>query len=345
MTVSLTRCSPLLEILRKCDFLVELEQKIGFCVDCNFSVILDQASEELEMIRSERKRNMENLEAMLKKISSRVFQAGGIDRPLVTKRRSRMCVAIRTTHKSLLRDGVVLDSSSSGATYFMEPREAVELNNLEVSLSNSEKMEEQAILSYLSSEISGCCDDIKYLLDRVMEVDLAFARAAHAQWMNGVCPQISDVGCENSKNSSLSVDVSSIHHPLLLESSLRNISIHSTSSTSSSSKQEVDITKSGFPVPIDLKIRSGVRVVVISGPNTGGKTASMKTLGLASIMLKAGMYLPAQNHPQLPWFDLVLADIGDRQVTSHLAVVFLMLYYWFHLLCRLCIHTMFIASN
>ncbi|XP_057764508.1 uncharacterized protein LOC130985523 isoform X2 [Salvia miltiorrhiza] len=314
------RCSPLLEILRECNFLAELERRIEFCVDCNFSVVLDQASEDLEMIRSERKTNMENLEAMLKKISSQIFQAGGIDRPLVTKRRSRMCVAIRTTHRSLLRDGVVLDSSSSGATYFVEPREAVELNNLEVSLSNSEQMEEQAILSYLSSEISESSGKIRYLLDRVLEVDLAFARAAHAQWMNGVCPNFSAVGCENSEHNSLSVDVSSIRHPLLLESTLRNISTLSTSSSSSSSNQETGIRKSDmlpgdldFPVPVDFKIGSGARVVVISGPNTGGKTASMKTLGLASIMLKAGMYLPAQNHPHLPWFDLVLADIGDRQ--------------------------------
>ncbi|KAL1537873.1 endonuclease MutS2-like isoform X1 [Salvia divinorum] len=316
---SYRRCSPLLEILRDCDFLVELERRIEFCVDCNFSLVLDQASEELEMIRSERKLNMENLEAMLKKISSQVFQAGGIDRPLVTKRRSRMCVAIRTTHRSLLHDSVVLDTSSSGATYFIEPREAVELNNLEVSLSNSEKMEEQAILSYLSSEISEASVQIKYLLDRVLEVDLAFARAAHAQWMNGVCPNFSAVGCQNSEHNSSLVDVSSIRHPLLLESSLRNISTLSTS-RSSSSNQEIIIRKSGmlpgdldFPVPIDIKIGSGVRVVVISGPNTGGKTASMKTLGLVSIMLKAGMYLPARNHPQLPWFDLVLADIGDHQ--------------------------------
>lgn len=311
------RCSPLLEILRKCDFLVELERKIEFSVDCNFSLVLDQASEELEMIRSERKTNMENLEALLKKISSQIFQAGGIDRPLVTKRRSRMCVAIRTTHRFLLRDGVVLDSSSSGATYFMEPREAVELNNLEVSLSNSEKMEEQAILSYLSSEISESSCQIKYLLERVLEVDLAFARAAHAQWMNGVCPNFS----ENSEHNSLSVNVSNIRHPLLLGSSLRSISNLSTSSSSSSSNQETDIWKSdmlpgdlNFPVPVDFKIGTGVRVVVISGPNTGGKTASMKTLGLTSIMLKAGMYLPAHDHPQLPWFDLVLADIGDCQV-------------------------------
>ncbi|KAL6562134.1 hypothetical protein OROGR_003141 [Orobanche gracilis] len=313
------RCSPLLEILQKCDFLMELEQKIEFSVDCNYSKILDQASEELEIIRSERKINMEKLEYVLKQTSTRIFRAGGIDRPLVTKRRSRMCISIRTTHRSLLPDGIVLDSSSSGATYFMEPREAVDLNNLEVRLSKSEKMEEQAILSLLSAEVAEFSSQIRYLLDRVLEVDLACARAGHAQWMKGVCPNFS-TGNGNYERNSLSVDVNGMQHPLLLESSLRKPSGPSTLQSSCSADQETDIKIFGinpgafsFPAPIDLKIGKGVKVVVISGPNTGGKTASLKTLGLASIMMKAGMYLPAQNNPQLPWFDLVLTDIGDHQ--------------------------------
>ncbi|PIN19736.1 hypothetical protein CDL12_07584 [Handroanthus impetiginosus] len=305
-------CSPLLEIFQKCDLLMELEQKIEFCLDCNFSVILDRASEELELIRSERKTNMENLEVMLKQISAQIFQAGGIDRPLVTKRRSRMCVAIRTTHRSLLPNGIVLDSSSSGATYFMEPREAVELNNLEVRLSDSEKMEEQAILSLLSAEVAESSRQIKYLSDRVLEVDLAFARAAHAQWVNGVRPKFSSVNYEGPEHNSLSVGIERMQHPLLLEPALRKPFSLSASRSSSCSDQGTDLTKSDV-VPVDIRIKNGVKVVVISGPNTGGKTASMKTLGLASIMLKAGMYLPAQNSPQLPWFDLVLADIGDQQ--------------------------------
>ncbi|GFP98287.1 endonuclease muts2 [Phtheirospermum japonicum] len=295
------RCSPLLEILHKCDFLMELEKKIEFCVDCNYSIVLDQASEELELIRSERKTNMENLESMLKQISTRIFRAGGIDRPLVTKRRSRICVAIRARHRSLLPDGIVLDSSSSGATYFMEPREAVDLNNLEVRLSKSEKMEEQAILSFLSAEIAGFSKQIGFLLDRVLEVDLAFARAGHARWVNGVCP-IFKSESENCGSDSLSVDVNGMQHPLLLESSLKN-----------PMDREPDTSNSDDIVPVDFTIGNGVKVVVISGPNTGGKTASMKTLGLASIMLKAGMYLPARNNPTIPWFDLVLADIGDQQ--------------------------------
>ncbi|XP_073038736.1 uncharacterized protein [Primulina eburnea] len=306
------RLSPLLEILQNCDFLIELEQKIGFCINCEFSVILDQASEELEFIRSERKRNMENLGSMMRRVATQIFQSGGNDRPLVTTRRSRMCVAIKTKHRHLLPKGVVLDTSSSGATYFMEPREAVELNNLEVRLSNSEKMEEQAILSLLSTEIAHSSREINFLLDRVLELDLVFARASHARWMNGVCPNFSSDSCEDSKHYSLSVDLEGIQHPLLLESSLRK-SFPSSGQDTFAENSDIVSGASSFPVPINIKIKPGKKVVVISGPNTGGKTASMKTLGLASIMSKSGMYLPAQNNPLLPWFDFVLADIGDRQ--------------------------------
>lgn len=305
------RCLPLLEIFRECDFLVQLEQKIEFCLDCNFSLVLDRASEELEIIRSDRRSNMEKLESMLKRISAQIFHAGGIDRPLVTKRRSRMCVAVRKTHRSLLPNGIILDSSSSGATYFMEPREAVDLNNLEVRLSNAEKREEQAILSLLSAEVAESSSKIKDVLDRVLKVDLAFARASHARWMNGVCPNF------NSQNlGDNSVDVKGMQHPLLLGSALGK------SVTTSDMVPGLD----NFPVPVDFRIGSGVNVVIISGPNTGGKTASLKTLGLASIMMKAGMYLPAQSDPQLPWFDLVLADIGDQQVIDSHCPIFLVSY-------------------
>ncbi|KAL7604042.1 hypothetical protein Lser_V15G16454 [Lactuca serriola] len=287
------RYYPLLEILQNCNFLTDLEQKIEYCIDSKFSTILDRASEDLEIIRSERKSNMEDLDSLLKDISTKIFLSGGIDKPLVTKRRSRMCVGIRASHKSLLPNGVVLDVSSSGATYFMEPKEAVDLNNMEVRLSNAERVEEQAILGLLTSEISQSESEIKYLLDRVLAVDFAIARAAHARWINGVCPLICGSG---------SVDIEGIRHPLLLEASLKQGVIDHQSFDSFP-----------FPVPIDIKVRDETRVVVISGPNTGGKTASMKTLGLASIMLKAGMYLPAKNQPTLPWFDLILADIGDHQ--------------------------------
>ncbi|KAJ4975318.1 hypothetical protein NE237_000424 [Protea cynaroides] len=320
------RYSPLLEIFGNCDFLTDLEQKIGFCIDCNLSVILDRASEDLEIIRLERKRNMENLESLLKEVSTKIFRAGAIDSPLITKRRSRMCVGVRASHKFLLPDGVVLDISSSGATYFMEPRDAVELNNMEVRLSSSEKDEELLILSLLTSEIAESERQIRYLLDRILDVDLAFARAAYARWINGVRPilgtESNNSAQPNKTENSLSVDIESIQHPLLLKSSVKSLSTDPVSESECSieldrGSRAIDPGRlSGgydFPVPIDIKVGHSIKVVVISGPNTGGKTASMKTLGLASLMSKAGMYLPAKNYPRLPWFDLVLADIGDNQ--------------------------------
>ncbi|KAI4296720.1 hypothetical protein L6164_036654 [Bauhinia variegata] len=309
--------------MQNCDLHVELEQKIKFCIDCNLSVILDRASEDLEIIRSERKRNMEMLDSLLKEISSQIFQAGGMDRPFITKRRSRMCVGVRASHRYLLPDGVVLSVSSSGATYFMEPKDAIDLNNMEVRLSNSEKAEERAILSLLSSEIANSRLEIKYLLDKILEVDLAFARAMYAEWMNGTCPMFSEGSNFLEEGDALTIDIDDIRHPLLLESSLKILSENRApesgnmaqlgNGTRKKTHRNLSEGSADFPVPVDFKIRRGTRVVVISGPNTGGKTATMKTLGLASLMSKAGMHLPSKICPKLPWFDLVLADIGDRQ--------------------------------
>lgn len=165
-----------------------------------------------------------------------------------------------------------------------------------------------------------------YVEARILELDLAVARAAHGRWMHGVCPSFESFKTE----SSLAIDIEAIQHPLLLETSLRSSSdpIESKSRSSDPSNEgngamkfEVISGSSDFPVPIDIKIGHGTRVVVISGPNTGGKTASMKTLGLASVMSKAGMYLPAKKQPTLPWFDFILADIGDHQVTVGYLVV------------------------
>ncbi|KAL5730271.1 hypothetical protein ACHQM5_003113 [Ranunculus cassubicifolius] len=313
---SSNRYSSLFEILQGCDFLTDLEQKIEFCIDCNLSVVLNRASEGLEKIRSERKRNMSNLEYLLKQVSTRIFQAGGIDSPIVTKRRSRMCVGIKASYRSLLRDGIILNSSSSGATYFMEPRDAVELNNMEVRLSNAERAEELAVLSMLTSEIVESESDIMYLLEKIQELDLVSARAAYAQWIGGVCPIINQtserLNSSKSRNSLL-VDIEGIQHPVLLEASLKSSTQELGLDSGNLQFGNLSERKYDFPVPIDIKIGRETKVVVISGPNTGGKTASMKTLGLASLMSKAGLYLPAKKQPRLPWFDIILADIGDHQ--------------------------------
>nr|XP_034585194.1 LOW QUALITY PROTEIN: endonuclease MutS2-like [Setaria viridis] len=299
------RHSPLLDILQGCDFLTELAQRIEFCLDSTFSVVLDRASKKLETIRRERRRNIEMLESLLKDTAAKIFQAGGIDSPVVTKRRSRMCVGVKASHKHLVPGGIVLSSSGSGATYFMEPRDAVELNNREVKLSGDERAEELVILGLLTSTIADSQLKIKNLMEKVLELDLACARGSYALWTNGVKPSFSDSysSSQSDQSSEYSVYIEGIRHPLLLEQSLM--------------AEGSTVDASEMPVPLDMWVKKDARIVVISGPNTGGKTASMKTLGLSSLMSKAGMFFPAKGRPRIPWFDQVLADIGDHQSLEH----------------------------
>jgi len=298
------RFSPLLDVLQGCDFLTELVQRIEFCLDSTLSLVLDRASKKLETIRRERRRNIEMLESLLKDTASKIFQAGGIDSPVVTKRRSRMCVGVKASHKHLVPGGIVLSSSGSGATYFMEPRDAVELNNREVKLSGDERAEELVILGLLTSSIADSQLKIRNLMDRILELDLACARGSYALWTNGVKPSFSDSysSSQSDQSSDYSVYIEGIRHPLLLEQSLM--------------AEDSNIEASEMPVPLDMWVKKDARIVVISGPNTGGKTATMKTLGLSSLMSKAGIFFPAKGRPRIPWFDQVLADIGDHQVVS-----------------------------
>lgn len=104
---------------------------------------------------------------------------------------------------------------------------------------------------------------------------------------------------------------------MLLEQSLGIVEESAAEATEVGKEQlSEDQPVSLMPVPLDMHVKNDTRIIVISGPNTGGKTATMKTLGLASLMSKAGMFFPAKGRPRLPWFDQVLADIGDHQVVS-----------------------------
>ncbi|KAM0945169.1 putative DNA mismatch repair protein MutS, core [Dioscorea sansibarensis] len=323
------RFIPLLEILRDCDFMTELVENIGYCIDCTLSIILDRASAMLESVRLERKENMEKLDTLLKEVSVSVYQAGGIDSPLITNRRSRMCVGIKASHKSLIPGGVVLSVSSSGATYFMEPRDAVELNNMEVRLSNAEKTEELAVLGFLTTEVASLETRIRCLMEKILELDFACARGAYAKLMNGVCPEFIEdfekIDDSKRDGNSLLVDIEGIQHPLLLEPFLRSLSPlpKQQSGTikmlglSDQAMSSGKLLEGKALVPLNIKVQNTKKLVVISGPNTGGKTAMIKTLGLASIMSKAGLFLPARNTPRLPWFDQILADIGDHQSLEH----------------------------
>lgn len=325
-----------------CNLCSDLEAAIEHCLDCSRSTVLDRASPKLASIRLKRSENSKALEALIREKAAMVFSAGGMDAQLVTKRRGRMCVAVRASQKGLLKGGVTLDVSNSGATYFMEPEPAIHFNNEEIHLSEEEKLEEIAVLRRLTFMLLGAHREIVDLLERVVALDLACARAGHSAWLNGARPTFlnsmaaskpSSHALQETSNQEdpLLVDIKGVRHPLLLGSALASpVSAlrygilrqkAKPRSSSPSVKDAVGTSERMLPVPIDIAIRRRVKVVTITGPNTGGKTAALKTLGVISLMAKAGLCLPATGTPLLPWFDSILADIGDDQVWQHSVVI------------------------
>lgn len=302
--------SPLVSIMAGQNFCTSLEQELKEALDSSSLEILDSASLKLANTRKSRRQNMSALEALLQETGEKVVAAGGMDSVVITTRRARLCIAVRASHRYLVPGGVVLDLSNTGATLFMEPKPAIELNNNEVQLASAEKAQELAILEDLTRKLANVAEDIWIMLENVAFLDLACARAGHAQWLGSAKPVfctmkiLSSSGNDHNRRSHeaidhFSVDIEGLCHPLLLGRALSDGRKDGTS---------------GLPVPVDFKIGSGVTVVVISGPNTGGKTASMKTLGVAALMAKAGLFIPAKGKAIIPWFDQVLADIGDSQV-------------------------------
>lgn len=319
-------------IMLDCNLCSDLEAAIEHCLDCSRSTVLDRASPKLASIRLKRSENAKALEALLKETAAMVFSAGGMDAQLVTKRRGRMCVAVRASQKGLLKGGVTLDVSNSGATYFMEPEPAIHFNNEEIQLAEEEKLEEVAVLRQLTFMLLDVRKDVIDLLQRVITLDLACARAGHSAWLNAARPIfLNSMAASMSSSHSFSdeedlllVDIKGVRHPLLLGSALGSpVNAHrygllrrkaKPRNSSPSVTDAVETSDSILPVPIDIAIRNGVKVVTITGPNTGGKTAALKTLGVVALMAKAGLCLPATGTPRLPWFDSILADIGDVQV-------------------------------
>jgi len=180
--------------------------------------------------------------------------------------------------------GVIHDTSSTGMTLFVEPNAIVQSNNRLRQLLKMEQAQIEIILAELSAKITAIAEDLQRLLIIVTKIDLAVARARYGYWLGANPPHFLE---------SEAIVLRQLRHPLLVWQQ-RN-----------EEGREV--------VPVDVLISPQISVVVITGPNTGGKTATLKTFGLAALMAKAGMFIPAKEPVEMPWFDLVLADIGDEQ--------------------------------
>ncbi|SHN62065.1 DNA mismatch repair protein MutS2 [Butyrivibrio hungatei DSM 14810] len=195
---------------------------------------------------------------------------------VVTMRGDRYCIPVRAEYKSQI-NGIVHDQSSSGSTLFIEPQAIVELNNKLREMILQETAEIEKILAELSLKVAEHVDSIKYNADIMTDLDFVFAKASYALEINAITPVF---------NEQHAFDIKKGRHPLI-------------------DKDKV--------VPIDVYAGRDFDMLIITGPNTGGKTVTLKTVGLLTLMGQAGLAIPAGDRSELSVFTEVYADIGDEQ--------------------------------
>ena len=224
---------------------------------------------------------------------------------VITTRNDRFVLLVKTDHKGLL-PGVIHGSSGSGQSVFVEPLPAVTLNNDIVELQDEERREVIRILTELTSRVGARAADLAVAVEVLGQLDAAQANALLAREMDAVEPEIVEA---------LELDLPEARHPLLMPALLERLG--------------EDVRGRRAPVAVSLRLGYGEPVLVISGPNTGGKTVALKTLGLFALMAQSGMHLPAAAGARLPVFRSVYADIGDEQsiasslstFSAHLAAI------------------------
>lgn len=251
-----------------------LEQDIDRCI-VSESEMSDNASHELRHIRRDILRKNEQIREKLSAIISKSENKSLLQDSLVTMRNGRYVVPVKQEHKSKI-GGIVHDQSQTGATLFIEPQVIVNLNNELRELQLAEIKEIERILSELSAAVAAKHKMILNNQNLLMELDLIFARARLGLVMGAFAP----------KTSTNAVDLRQARHPLLERDKV---------------------------VPLDIVMDTKTRVLIITGPNTGGKTVTLKTLGLLALMFQSGLMIPASEGSSLPIFEKIFADIGDEQ--------------------------------
>ena len=250
-----------------------LQTAINDCID-ETGYILDSASSELRSIR----RSIQSTEARIKEKLNHVVseRRNKLTDGIVTIRNERYVVPVRAEAKNTF-GGTVHDQSSSGNTYFIEPKEVVDLNNKLQEYHVEERREIERILRALTEEVKKFVDALAVNVEVLGEIDFMFAKGKYARLINGTRPKMNTKGI---------IRLVAARHPLI--------------------DQKV-------VVPNDIELGDEYTTIVITGPNTGGKTVTLKTVGLLTLMAQAGLLIPAHETSQLAIFDHVFADIGDEQ--------------------------------
>lgn len=308
-----------------------LEPEIRRCVLIPGGNLLDDASPALASIRAERRETEKTLHALLNEKAQFLARKNFAERAQVVTRLGRECVPMKAGAQSEI-EGVVLGTSGTGATVFKEPAEAVPLNNRLLELAADEDAETEAVLRALTDRVLGDDDGeaLREATETLGRLDLAAARASHAAWLGARPATLVVDGSDAEARASLP----GMQHPLLLEPRLprlpRGGKVGAEEETEGWEEDESDEDHADEDetnarvetraevrdvVPVDFVVPPGTSLVAITGPNTGGKTASLKALGLALLMARAGLHLPTDDSEtaRVPWTAHVLADLGDAQ--------------------------------
>ena len=251
-----------------------LEEKI-FTSITGEDEIADSASSELASIRRLIRAASARVHDALQKIISSPSYAKALQEPIITMRSERYVVPVKAEHKGAV-PGLVHDVSASGATLFIEPMAAVKANNELRELRAREKTEIERILAELSAECAAHREDISSDFDVLVRLDLIFAKAKLAYQLDAIAPELTDKQLQLRR----------ARHPLLPKDTA---------------------------VPIDVALGGEFDTLVITGPNTGGKTVTLKTIGLLAAMTQCGLHIPCADGSTMPVFDEIMADIGDEQ--------------------------------
>jgi len=264
------------------DTLPDLEREIVRCLD-DEGAILDNASPKLSKLKGElrvvRGRIVDRMNDMISGKESSFLQE-----PIVTIRNGRYVLPVKQDRRSFLK-GIVHDQSASGSTLYVEPMSVVEMNNrLQIILSEIDR-EILKILADLTAQVGRATEELSELTDVLASLDLIWARASLSLEMEGEEPQIDSGG---------GLDIIGGRHPLL--------------------ELNEDLSRRGLrAVPVDVALDGRGAALVITGPNTGGKTVALKLVGLLTLMAQGGLHIPADRRSRIVVFSSVYADIGDEQ--------------------------------
>jgi DNA mismatch repair protein MutS2 len=241
--------------------------------------VLDSASPRLGEIRRELRLARDRLKSRLERLLTDPKFAPMLQEPIITQREGRFVVPLRAEYKGKLKS-VVHDQSSSGATLFVEPLQVVEHNNRVRELELAERDEIRKVLTGLSQRVGAESPALESTVLALAGLDLAFAKARYAEALRAEEPHLNEVG------TGPRLWLQAARHPLLDPATV---------------------------VPVDLTLEPEIQALVITGPNTGGKTVALKTAGLLALMAACGLHLPAARGSELALFQGVFADIGDEQ--------------------------------